>query len=123
METLLVTHREGDGKTEQMVVNQDLGVGIVGQEKKMFHKNTSDMSGLMHTKNIGLTCAAPRGGTLNLFMAFCLSPPSSSVVTSAWRTTMTVIEHETVRRKGEKQEVGAQKCSCFFLYKHHSCCE
>lgn len=30
------------------------------------------------------TCAAPRGGTLSLFMAFWRSPPSSSVVTRAW---------------------------------------
>lgn len=61
METLLVTHREGDGKTEQMVVNQDLGVGIVGQEKKMFHKNTSDMSGLMQTKEHGTNlCGSQR---------------------------------------------------------------
>lgn len=63
---------------------------------------------------MGLTCAAPRGGTLSLFMAFCLSPPSSSVVTNAWRTTdtnMTVIEHETlnVLDKIEKQEVSAHK--------------
>lgn len=33
-----------------------------------------------------VTCAAPRGGTLSLFMALCLSPPSNSVVTNAWKT-------------------------------------
>lgn len=38
-----------------------------------------------------LTCAAPKGGTLSLFMAFCLSPPSNSVVTNAWKTAASFI--------------------------------
>lgn len=37
------------------------------------------------TVYVWTTCAAPNGGTLSLFMALCLSPPSSSVVTSAWK--------------------------------------
>lgn len=38
---------------------------------------------LFYSVYVWTTCAAPNGGTLSLFMALCLSPPSSSVVTSA----------------------------------------
>lgn len=40
---------------------------------------------LFYSVYVWTTCAAPNGGTLSLFMALCLSPPSSSVVTSAWK--------------------------------------